>query len=114
MTTYARKELPIRRSQVIQIGDDWIGETFKHKNPDGTPVDLTGATITGTMELVDGTKIPLTINRDDEGGSYYPSLPRATTAEFCVQVARFDIDVIDTLDRKTTYWAGPVAIKETV
>lgn len=112
--TYKRKNLPVQRPQTIQIGDDWIGETFRHKNPNGTPVNLTGCTIVGKLKKPDGTTIDLVINRDDLNGSYYPSLARATTALLAAGAGRFDIDLTDTLDRKTTYWGGPVTIKAVI
>lgn len=112
--TYARADLPIRKPLKIQIGDDFIGPAFVHKNPDGSPVDLTGYAITGTIVMTDGSTQALAFTRDDAAGTYVPTLPRATTASFEEQTARYDIDLTDTLDKKTTYWGGPVAIVETI
>lgn len=113
-TTYRRKDLPVRVAQTIQIGDDWIGTTFVHKNPDGTPVNLTGYTIAGQLLLDDGTIIDLAMNVTAAAGSYYPSLAQSTTAGLEAGVASYEIDITDTLGRKTTYFNGPVDIKSTI
>lgn len=110
----ARKDLPIRRPQTIQIGDDWIGETFVHKNPDGTAVDLAGATVAGQLQLADGTIVNLVMDVVTAEGKYTPTLPAATTAGFTSGKGLFEVDVTDSLGAKTTYWAGPVAIKATL
>lgn len=112
--TVKRSELPIRQPLVIQIGDDFVGPALAHKNPDGTAVNLTGFVVQGKLQKPDGTTIDLVFIRDDAAGKYTPTLPRATTAALAPGTGIYDIDVIDTLDRKTTYWGGPVTIKKTV
>lgn len=108
------KDLPVIRPQTIRIGDDWAGEIFYHENQDGTPVNLIGAVIAGQLQLPDGSLINLDMVIDAPGGSYYPTLPREVTNTFRSGTGRFDIDVTDTLNKKTTYWGGPVTIKTTL
>lgn len=112
--TVKRKDLPVSRPQTIKIGNDWEGEKFYHKNPDGSAVNLTGATVVGRLQLADGTVIALVMAVDEVGGNYTPTLPAVTTATLPVETAKFEIDVIDSLAKKHTYWDGPVTIEATI
>lgn len=112
--TVKRKDLPIIVPQSIQIGDDWVGTTFRHKNPDGTPIDLSGTVVSGRLKLQNGTILDFPLAMDAADGSYYPTLDRTVTAGLTGKTARYDIDLVDSLGRKTHYWAGPVTIKETL
>lgn len=114
MTTYRRKDLPVRIAQTIQIGDDFIGTSFTHKDANGTAINLTGYSIAGQLLLQDGTIIDLTMNVTPLTGTYYPSLSQSVTSAFEPGVASYEIDITDTLGRKTTYFNGPVEIKDTL
>lgn len=106
------QDLPVIRPQVINIGDDWQGETFGHTNPDGTPAALTGAVVSGRLQIPGGQIVNLVMNVDVAGGTYTPTLPRSTTEGFLPGTGRFDIDMIDSLGKKQRYWAGPVTFKK--
>jgi hypothetical protein len=112
--TVKRKDLPVSRPQTIKIGTDWEGEKFYHKNPDGSAINLTGAVVSGRLQLANGTVIDLVMVVDAAAGSYTPTLPKETTTSFTAQTAKYEIDVVDSLGKKHCYWDGPVTIKPTI
>lgn len=128
MTTLKKKrsQLPVEVSLVIQTGDDFVSPTYKHKNPDGTPIDLTGTTITAQCRAEKKETatelLTFTVVRDDAIGSYYLAADRTATAalidgttdELIADSGYYDIELTDTLGKRTTYWGGPVYIKRTV
>jgi hypothetical protein len=112
--TIPRKNLPVTRPQTINLGDDWIGTTFRHWNPNKTPVNLTGATFVCKLWLPNGTVIYPEVVVAALEGSYYPTLPDTVTATLPVGMGRYQLRLTDSLGRKTTYWAGPVEFKKTL
>lgn len=111
-----RSDLPYKYDMAIVTGDDFIGPKVTHKNPDGTAVDLTGATIVGKVRAEANEDAAVlasfTFTRDDTAGEYTPEIAAAVTATLAgYRVLHYDIEITDTLGKKTTYLAGSIIVK---
>lgn len=111
----ARSSLPIKRSISIVAGDDFISDTITHKSPAGASIDMSGYIISGQIVLPkEADPIALDFELDLVNGSYTPVLDKINTATLDDQIGTYEIDVTDTLGKKTTYFYGIASIKRTL
>jgi hypothetical protein len=115
---YRSRDLPITIPLTCQRGDTLRSPLYRHKDPvTGLARDLTGCTIAAPGTLADGTIIDLAdyLVIDLVGGRYRLIIPPAISngvTPWPVGFGTYCLTITDTLSVVTTYFAGPLGLKE--
>ena len=96
-------------SILIEQGADW-SRTVAWKNPDGTPIDLTG--YTAAMQVRDGQTLLATPTTTVSGpaGTITLAIPATTTATLPAATAKYDLFMTDPGGAVTRLLAGTISI----
>lgn len=116
---YPASALPIQIAIVGLRGDTLRSKLYRHWSDTArtTRRDLTGCTLDARGSLSDGTLIDLNdyLVTDLANGEYRLVIPDDVSngaTPWPAGQGKYDITITDTLGMKTTYFAGPLCVKE--
>jgi len=113
------QDLPATFNLKMTPGVDWRSPEFEHNNPDGSPMDLTGATITPAIRtrpvkdapeaiaLVDIQVVPV------EANSFYLEVLKEANSGISANRIFYSIVVEDSLGAEWPFWSGTIEIERT-
>ncbi len=108
---------------LISKGDDFGPHQLTLTNPDASPVNLTGATITAKLKKGTAVAVAFTTEITNAvGGAFTFSLPAAITATLAsgegindhASVYQWDLRLTDSTGKKRTLFYGQARVKATV